>query len=447
MNKIWLIIKREYLTRVKNRTFILSTFLTPLFFAALIGIIVFITIKNTDKEKVAIIDTSGVFKKEIDSIKTIRLVLNPVPVADTNTYEKNGYTAILYAPHSGINSTDKWRLYSRKSFAVTAVSSIEDRIRKGMENNMLMEKYKVSTINIDSIRDASRKIDLEEKRIGAGTHSQDGNSMVAYAVGYGAGFLIYITLFIYGAMVMRGVMEEKTNRIAEVIISSVKPFELMMGKIIGVGAVGLTQFFMWIILITVFSSIIGALIPHDILIQVNEANKSIPGGQMNMQGNEAFIGLAQATTKQLSSVNWLLVTSCFIFYFFFGYLFYAALFAAVGSSVNEDPQDAQSLMFPITMPIILAIVIMINAITHPDSQLATWSSIIPFFSPIVMMARIPFGVPGTVPYWQLGLSMFLLVAGFLVTTWISAKIYRTGILMYGKKATWKEMWKWAFRNS
>ena len=198
--------------------------------------------------------------------------------------------------------------------------------------------------------------------------------------------------------------------------------------------------------ITIFSSVIGALVPHEILEQVNEANKSMPGAQMNMQGNEALIGLAKAQ-NELSSVNWLLVAGCFIFYFLFGYLFYAALFAAVGSTVNEDPQDAQSLMFPVTMPIILAIFLMINAITHPDSSLAKWSSIIPFFSPIVMMARIPFGVPGTVSYLQLGVSMFLLVAGFLITTWVSAKIYRTGILLYGKKATWKEMWKWAFRNS
>ncbi|MFT3936650.1 MAG: ABC transporter permease [Chitinophagaceae bacterium] len=444
MNKIWLIIKREYLTRVKNRTFILSTFLTPLFFAALIGIIVVITIKNTDKEKVAIIDHSGVFKNEVDSVKSIKLILNPA--VDTVNYEKNGYSAIMYAPHTGINNSNDWRIYSRKSFAVTAVASIGDKLRKGLENNMLMARYQVNSNNIDSVRDAARKVQLEEKRIGAGANSKDGNSLVAYGVGYGAGFLIYITLFIYGSMVMRGVMEEKTNRIAEVIVTSVKPFELMMGKIIGIGAVGLTQFLMWIILITAFSSIIGALIPHDILIQVNEANKSIPGGQMNMQGNEAMIALAKGL-NELSSVNWWLVVFCFLFYFLFGYLFYAALFAAVGSSVNEDPQDAQSLMFPVTMPIILAIVIMINAITHPDSSLATWSSIIPFFSPIVMMARIPFGVPGTVPYWQLGLSMLLLVVGFLVTTWISAKIYRTGILLYGKKATWKEMWKWAFRNS
>jgi ABC-2 type transport system permease protein len=443
MDKIWLIIKREYLTRVRNRTFILSTFLTPLFFAALIGIIVFITIKNTDKEKVAIIDNAGVFKKTTDSIKAIQLDLNPA--VDTNNFEKKGYTAILFAPYAGINNSKEWSLYSRKSFAVTAKNDIEDKVRRELENNMLMSRYQVNSNNIDSVREAS-KVTVQEKRVGAGTNSKDGNSVVAYAVGYGAGFLIYITLFIYGAMVMRGVMEEKTNRIAEVIISSVKPFQLMMGKIIGIGAVGLTQFFMWIILITVFSSIIGALIPHDILLQVNEANKNIPGGQMNMQGNEALIGLAKAS-NELSSVNWFLVAGCFIFYFLFGYLFYAALFAAVGSSVNEDPQDAQSLMFPITMPIILAIVIMINAITHPDSTLATWSSIIPFFSPIVMMARIPFGVPGTVPYWQLGLSMVLLILGFLATTWVSAKIYRTGILLYGKKATWKEMWKWAFRSS
>jgi ABC-2 type transport system permease protein len=444
MSKIWLIIKREYLTRVRNRTFILSTFLTPVLFAGVIGIIVYITIKSTDKEKIAVVESAGVFKTPVDSIKTIKLILNPD--VDTSNFEKMGYTAVLFGPHAGINGTDEWRLYSRKNFGVTSIDIIQEKIRKELENDILMMKYKINSENIDAVRETVHKTKVMEKRVGAGANSKDGNSFVAYGVGYGAGFLIYITLFIYGAMVMRGVMEEKTNRIAEVIISSVKPFQLMMGKIIGIGAVGLTQFFMWIILITAFSSIISAFIPHELLAQVNEANKSIPGGQMNMQGNEAVVGLLKGLNT-LSSVNWLLVVSCFIFYFFFGYLFYAALFAAVGSAVNEDPQDSQSLMLPITMPIILAIIIMINAITHPESTLATWSSMIPFFSPIVMMARIPFGVPGTVPYWQLFLSMFLLIAGFLTTTWISAKIYRTGILMYGKKATWKEMWKWAFRKN
>ncbi len=444
MNKIWLIIKREYLTRVRNKTFILSTFLTPILFAAVIGIIVFVTIKNTDKEKIAVLDNSGVFKTPVDSVKSIKFILNPK--TDTANFEQQGYTAILYAPHTELNGTEKWQLWSKKNFGVIAMDAVNDKIRKEIENDLLLSRFHSGNATVDSIRSIADKIIADPKVIGKDSKVEQGNSLAAYGVGYGAGFLIYITLFIYGAMVMRGVMEEKTNRIAEVVVSSVKPFQLMMGKIIGIGAVGLTQFFMWIILISVFSSIIGALIPHDILQQVNEANKSMPGGQMNIQGNEAMIGLAKAS-HELSSVNWWLVVGCFIFYFLFGYLFYAALFAAVGSAVNEDPQDAQSLMFPITMPIVLAIIIMINAITHPESSLATWSSIIPFFSPIVMMARIPFGVPGTVPYWQLGLSMLLLIAGFLLTTWLSAKIYRTGILLYGKKATWKEMWKWAWRKS
>jgi ABC-2 type transport system permease protein len=217
----------------------------------------------------------------------------------------------------------------------------------------------------------------------------------------------------------------------------------MMGKIIGIGAVGLTQFFLWIILIAFFSTIITSMIPTEILQQAQDSGNQLPGNQA--QASQAVKMLAE-TKQTLSAVNWGLVTGCFIFYFLFGYLFYAALFAAVGSTVNEDPQDAQSLMFPITMPLVLAIIIMMNAIIHPDGSLATWSSIIPFFSPVVMMARVPFGVPGTVPWWQLALSMSLLVAGFLFTTWLSAKIYRTGILMYGKKASWKEMWKWAVRS-
>jgi ABC-2 type transport system permease protein len=193
------------------------------------------------------------------------------------------------------------------------------------------------------------------------------------------------------------------------------------------------------------STAVGAIVPPEVMEQVNATNRGMPGAAMTAQTNEAVLMLAK-TSNTLSTVNWPLILGCFLFYFTFGYLFYAALFAAVGSAVNEDPQDAQSLMFPITLPIILAIVIMINAITQPESSLATWSSMIPFFSPIVMMARIPFGVPSTVPWWQLGVSMTLLVAGFFFTTWLSAKIYRTGILMYGKKVTLKEMWKWAFKK-
>jgi ABC-2 type transport system permease protein len=222
------------------------------------------------------------------------------------------------------------------------------------------------------------------------------------------------------------------------MISSVKPFQLMMGKIIGIGAVGLTQFLIWIILISSLSVAFGSFLSPETMQQVQDAQQS------GMQQSPPPGGM-ETIVAHLSSVNWFLVVSCFLFYFLGGYLFYASLFAAVGSAVNEDSQDAQSLSFPITLPIILGIIIMINAINDPGSPLATWSSLIPFFSPIVMMARIPFGVPDTVPYWQLGLSMALLVLGFLFTTWLSAKIYRTGILLYGKKPSWKEMVKWIRR--
>jgi ABC-2 type transport system permease protein len=261
---------------------------------------------------------------------------------------------------------------------------------------------------------------------------EDGKqSTVGFAVGYISSFAIYITILIYGTMVMRGVSEEKTNRIAEIIISSVKPFQLMMGKILGIGAVGLTQFFLWIVLIIIFSSASFLFLPHEV---VQDA------GSAESQAHAA--GFLQS----LSTINLPLVIFSFGFYFIFGYLFYASLFAAVGSAINEDAQDTQSLMLPVTMPVVLAIVIMMQAINQPSGSLATWSSMIPFFSPVVMMARLPFGVPETVPVWQLLLSMVLLFGGFLFTTWLSAKIYRTGILLYGKKTNWKEMWKWAMRS-
>ena len=442
MNKIWIVIKREYLTRVRNKTFILSTFLTPLVFAIILTSVIFITIKGSDKEVVGVIDRTGLFKSKLDSTKSVKFVVDPT--ADTSNYEKKGYTAILYSPQTGINTENKWRVFSKKNFGIMANDEVNRKVRKEYENRQLEQRYNISVERMDSIRKDSENLTGEPAIIEKeGGKLAVGNSEIAYAVGYAAAFLIYITLFIYGAMVMRGVMEEKTNRIAEVVISSLRPFQLMMGKIVGIGAVGLTQFFLWIILISLFSTVINSFLTADMMHQVQQSGNQMPGGQA--QTSQALSMLAE-TKQSLSSVNWFLVIGCFIFYFIFGYLFYAALFAAVGSAVNEDPQDAQSLMLPITMPLVLAIIIMMNAIIHPEGSMAIWSSIIPFFSPVVMMARIPFGVPGTVPWWQLLLSMGLLVAGFLFTTWLSGKIYRIGILMYGKKANWKEMWKWAFRS-
>ena len=239
---------------------------------------------------------------------------------------------------------------------------------------------------------------------------------------------------------MRGVMEEKMNRIAEVIISSVKPFQLMAGKIIGIAAVGITQLLIWIVLIVGLSSIASSFISHDMLQHAQNMSTSMGSAT----SNSAAANFMNAKNTFLEAAPWRIIIPCFLFYFIGGYLFYAALFAAVGSVVNEDPQEAQSLMLPITMPIILSFVIMTTAAGKPDAPISVWGSMIPFSSPIVMMARIP---SGSVPAWQIAVSMISLIAGFILTTMLAAKIYRTGILLYGKKVTFKEMGKWLFRKS
>ena len=441
MNKTWLIIKREYLSRVRKKTFILSTILTPLLFALVIGVVIFITVKNVSHENVVVVDPAGYLKANLENSKVV--TYHFVTDADTSNFVKNGYSAILLAPHTGVNNTANFKLITAKSMNRFANDQIERDISRSLENNLISQELKIDPKRIDSLKSQASAVSIDSEKRGEGGKLAKSSFNIANGIGYVTAFLIYITLFIYGAMVMRGVMEEKTNRIAEVIISSVRPFQLMMGKIVGIGAVGLTQFLIWIILIGGISALMTSLIPQDVLLQAQQTSQQIPGSAQ--QGSEAIRNIASAQAS-LSTVNWGLIIFCFIFFFLGGYLFYAALFAAVGSAVNEDPQDAQSLMMPITIPIVLAIIIMINAINDPSGQLATWSSIIPFFSPIVMMARVPFGVPDTVPYWQLGLSMALLVLGFLFTTWLSARIYRTGILLYGKKPSLKELVKWVRRK-
>jgi ABC-2 type transport system permease protein len=256
------------------------------------------------------------------------------------------------------------------------------------------------------------------------------------------GFLIYLSLFIYGTMVMRGVMEEKTNRIAEVIVSSVKPFQLMMGKILGIGSVGLLQFFIWIVL-TMIMSAVTPLIFHNDVSQMQAMQPGMMQGVNEVQQS----GVLNKIDQIKNLINIPLILGCFMFYFFGGYFLYASLFAAIGSTVNEDQQEAQSLVLPITMPIIFAFVIAMQAVNDPNSPIAVFGSLFPLTSPIVMMARVAHGVPEGVSVMQLIISMVFLILGFLGTTWLAAKIYRTGILMYGKKVTFKELAKWAFKKS
>ncbi|MEO8961316.1 MAG: ABC transporter permease [Ginsengibacter sp.] len=437
MNKIWLIIKREYSTRVRNKTFILSTILLPLFFIGFIVASAYFSISSVEEQKVAVVDSNGIFRNSFQSDQLINYEFPSDVNADN--FKKKGYSAFLLIPENYNSGDDSISLVSTKQLGIDA----EDRIRDQINDAIRNETFIKNNIN-KSILDSINKIKEDQLYkfstvIKQGTKTEQSNSKLSSGIGYGSGILIYMTLFIYGAAVMRGVMEEKMNRIAEVIISSVKPFQLMSGKILGIAAVGLTQLLIWIILILALSSVSSMFFSADTLQHVQAMNSSI-GAVSESSAAMNFI----SSKSLFLSANWALIIPCFLFYFIAGYLFYASLFAAVGSVVNEDPQEAQSLMLPITMPLLLSFIIMTAAVAKPDSPMAIWGSIIPFSSPIVMMARIP---SGNVPAWQIVVSMLSLIAGFILTTMLAAKIYRTGILLYGKKVTFKEMGKWLFRKA
>ena len=439
MNKIWIIAQREFLSRVQKKTFLLTTILLPVVVFGLYGLIIYFAVKTADNYTVAIADNANLFGGKIESKEDIRFEFvnnESIPTLKDKIAKKelDGY---VYVPKDfDASKGDTISFVSGKTVGLMNREEIQKRIDNAMQERKLLSSLNINKKQLDSLQHGSEiKFATLE-----GKEENDTKVGISYGVGYASGFMIYIILFIYGTMVMRGVMEEKTNRIAEVIISSVKPFQLMMGKITGIGAVGLVQFLIWIVLTV--SLRVGLVLLFPAVAESNHAISTATHAiaeAKNSGAMDSFLG-------GLGEVNFPLIVGCFIFYFIGGYLLYSSLFAAVGSAVNEDPQDAQSLLLPITMPIIFGIVIMTKAINDPTSGLAVFGSLFPLTSPIVMMARIPFGVPNTVPYWQLALSILLLIGGFLCTTWLSAKIYRVGILMYGKKPTWKEMWKWAWRK-
>ena len=438
MSKTALIFKREYITRVRNKTFLLSTFLLPIAMILFIFGSGYFAMSSKDNfKKVAVVNDPGMFKLNLKSDSS-RMLFDFTSNVDSTNFAKKGYDAVLDLNNDSVSR--KFTVHSKKQLGVEGKGIIENRLDRAFEKNQLL-KNGINKETLDSInKEAMGAYSIDNRLTSDEGKSQQVNAAVNYGVGFGSGILIYVTMFIFGAMVMRGVMEEKTNRIAEVMVSSVKPFELMMGKILGIAAVGLTQLFLWFVLIVTLLMVANMLLPAEVMKQASEANKTMPGA---MGGNSAMAMKMMDMGKAFSNVNWLLILGSFVFYFLGGYLFYASLFAAIGSVINEDPQEAQSLMLPITMPIMFGFIIMMSNLNTPDSKIMVWASMIPFTSPIVMMARVPSGVPA----WQLAVSMLLLIAGFVFTTWLAGKIYRTGILMYGKKATWKEMFKWAFRKS
>lgn len=422
MKKILLIIQREFLTRVRKRSFIITTLLFPLLYLALIFGTAFIGEKGQTKLKIAVLDSSGKFTKaRVDSAnafdKASTLVLvNETPASLEKDFEQKGYDGFVIIPANTVGTMAPDKIEIKANRTLGTASSVQSKL------NTIWNDIKYEELGIDSqkqkqLNDSKLTVQVENMQ------DKGSNAKIASFTGYITGFLIYFILLIYGSQVMMGVMEEKTNRIAEIMVSSVKPFQLMVGKIIGIAAVALTQFLLWIVFVFLIYNI----------------TKSGSAGNSAMA---AVVGQAQ---EVFSSLNIPQLLFLFAFYFLGGFFFYASMYAAIGSAVNEDMREAQSLSFPITMIIIFAIFILTIAMQDPTSPIAVWGSIIPFTSPIVMMARVPYGIPGTVPYWQLFLSMGLLVGGFLFMAWFAGKIYRTGILMYGKKPTWKEMLKWAFK--
>lgn len=430
MNKTALVIQREYLARVKKKSFVWTTILVPIvivgFYAAMIAIGVS---GGGESSKIGVIDKANLFEGKADKASGDKaeyvFINNETPESFKEKYVKEGYNYFLYIPPFDINKkTDSITLYSQSTISIAQKSRIEKTINKAIE----IKRLQSANISPEQYRSIKSEVSVENI---TGKEEKKGVAGVAAAVSFALGMLIYVVLLIYGTMVMRGVMEEKISRVAEVVVSSVKPFQLMLGKIIGIGAVGLTQFAIWIALIIGLNLIIPIVMP-DLATQLT--GQEVPSGSS---------GVIVEIASGLKTLPMGLIIFCFIFYFLGGYLLYASLFAAVGSVVSDDQQDAQQLILPIMMPIVLGIVIMSKAIAEPNSGLAVFGSLFPLTSPVVMMGRIMFDIP----VYELVISMVLLVLTFLFLTWLTAKIYRTGILLYGKKVTWKEMMKWAFRKS
>ncbi len=438
MSKISLVAQREFLTRVRKKTFLLTTILLPLLFFGFYALMIYFSVSTDEKFNIAVNDDANIFKGKIEGDENVHFsFVQHQTQQDLKSQVENGkYNGYAIIPaNAKILDIVTIPIVTENSVGIMSRGKIEDKLNAALEQQRLLA-LNISKAQLDSAK-ASANIQFSNIK---GKNNSDDEQGLSAGVGYISGFLIYIVLFIYGTMVMRGVMEEKVSRIAEVIVSSVKPFQLMMGKILGIGAVGLVQFIIWIILMIGLNFLLPIIFPS--LVHQMHSSGMEPGSMKaaDAMHNSGFL-------NSLGNVNFPLIIGCFIFYFIGGYLLYSSLFACVGCAVNEDPQDAQSLMLPITMPIIFGIVIMSKAVNEPTSGLAVFGSLFPLFSPIVMMARISHGIGDIVPLWQLLLSMALLVLGFLGSTWFAGKVYRTGILMYGKKPTWKELWKWALRKS
>ncbi|MEW6134572.1 MAG: ABC transporter permease [Bacteroidota bacterium] len=441
MKKTWIIIQREYLTRVRKKSFIIMTILGPLLMAGLWIIPIYISTLGQGKKVVQVLDESGLFIDKFVSTENIRFVPVLLKLEEAKqAFLLSNDDALLYIPRTELSLPVTALLFSRSQPGIDLKAVIRDIMRRQAE----ALKLRAKGMDPEVMNSVKTRIILNSIKLADDGTEEKTSVEVSMALGLVGGFFIYFLIFLFGSQVMRGVIEEKANRIIEVIITSVKPFQLMAGKIIGVGLVGLTQFLIWVVftgvLILGFQATQSDSIKNAPKHTPITTQKVMPPQQMQLVAEaevEADKTLLEEAMEGIRQVNFPLVLSAFGFFFLGGYLLYAALFAAIGSAV-ESETDTQQFMLPVTVPLILSFILATYVINNPNSSLAIWFSIIPLTSPVVMMVRIPFGVP----WWHLALSMFLLIVGFVFTTWLAARIYRTGILMYGKKVTWAELIRW-----
>ena len=443
MNKILLVIQREYLTRVKKKSFIVMTFLGPLLMSGIFVSAFLLDKVDTEIKKIGVIDNTHIFINKFKDNERIKFEYLNEDVNKVRSESKNrGYFGVLVIPSTeNLSSLEKAVVfYSESQPGFDIISKIKFTIEKEINT----QKYISAGIDESKLLAIKTDVDIQTRDL----ENKETSTPLTTGLGFGAGLLIYLFIFIYGAMVMRGVLEEKTSRIVEVIISSVKPFQLMMGKILGVALVALTQFLLWVILssagfFVLTSSLMAGKSDKE---KAEMIMKSRPGMDQAMQQMGEDSPMEGENMMKIDSIlgtiNFPLLIGMFIFYFLGGFLLYSALFAAIGAAVDSET-DTQQFMLPVTIPLVISYIAAVTVINNPQGNVAFWFSVIPLTSPIVMMVRMPFGVP-----WQhIVLSMVLLIAGFIFTTWLAARIYRVGILMYGKKVTYKELWKWLrFQN-
>lgn len=437
MSKISLIIKREYTTRVMKKSFIILTFLTPLLFAGMITVPLWLSsIKDNTNKHIVVIDKTNSYKNVLknNEMYTFDFVNKPADEIRKNNTENESFAALLVISGDLCKNPKAATLYSEEQVNMELKSYVSNLLKN------YVEEQKIASHNIPNLKqmveESRTDIDITTVKWGEDGKEKVGSAELALAIGMISAIMIYMFIIIYGAQVMSGVVQEKTSRIVEVIISSVKPFELMMGKIIGIALVGLTQFFLWILLTVLISSIAGSFIGGNVDVNALQQVNTIGMGNQTLPANGTE-NVVREVYSMLNGFDFAQIITLFVVYFLGGYLLYASLFAAVGSAVDSET-DTQQFSLPLTLPILFAFYAAIYSAQNPDGPLAFWCSMIPFTSPIVMMVRLPFGVPA----WQIAISLSILVLSFIGTTWMAGKIYRTGILMYGKKATWKEMWKW-----